>query len=195
MKLEIISLTLLFHVNKCFREVQAVSKSPKKGLVIPYWPMHKCGDFDAFSTISWWYNYHTTEKIYENNYKPHWCTCPDGKVPQNKSICFPSDPLVKFVPLIYGIEGYGSRPHPEYYQNPPLTPEMSTFLGFNEPNSPGQRYIPPDVAALEWKLLEDKYPDKVGIVKISFKEHFLEGIVGYLFGYMLSYVYVISYFM
>ena len=179
MKLEIISLTLLFHVNKCFREVQSVSKSPKKGLVIPYWPMHKCGDFDAFSTISWWYNYHTTEKIYENNYKPHWCTCPDGKVPQNKSICFPSDPLVKFVPLIYGIEGYGSRPHPEYYQNPPLTPEMSTFLGFNEPNSPGQRYIPPDVAALEWKLLEDKYPDKVCIVKIPFKDHFLEGIVGY----------------
>ena len=87
---------------------------------------------------------------------------------------------MKFVPLIYGIEGYGSRPHPEYYQNPPLTSEMSTFLGFNEPNSPGQRYIPPDVAALEWKLLEDKYPDKVvGIVEISLKEHFLKGIVGY----------------
>ena len=34
-------------------------------------------------------------------------------------------------------------------------------------------------AALEWKLLEDKYPDKVCIVKISFKDHFLEGIVGY----------------
>ena len=167
MKLEIILLTLIFHVIKSSSpEKEYVTKSPKKGLVIPHWPRHKCGDFDAFSTISWWYNYHTTEKIYENNYKPSWCRCEDGKIPQNKSVCFPSDPEVKFVPLIYGIEGYGNRPHPEYYQNPPLTPEMSEFLGFNEPNGSGQSDIPPDVAALEWKLLEDKYPDKV--VEIHF---------------------------
>ena len=39
------------------------SRSPKKGLVIPHWPKHRVGDFEAFSTVSWWYNYHTIPDV------------------------------------------------------------------------------------------------------------------------------------
>ena len=40
-----------------------ITRSRKKGLVIPYWPRHMCGDFDAFETVSWWYNYHTYKQV------------------------------------------------------------------------------------------------------------------------------------
>ena len=74
-----------------------VTRSRKKGLVIPYWPRHMCGDFDAFETVSWWYNYHTYKQVYDQ--VPYWCTCEDGFPPKNKSICFPSDPHeIAFVP-------------------------------------------------------------------------------------------------
>ena len=35
------------------------------------------------------------------------------------------------------------------------------FLGFNEPDQKKQSNIPPLDAAMLWKELEDKYPDKV----------------------------------
>ena len=39
------------------------SRSSKKGLVVPHWPRHHCHDFEAFTTASWWYNYHTYENV------------------------------------------------------------------------------------------------------------------------------------
>ena len=38
-------------------------RSFKKGLVIPSWPRHICHDFEAFSTPTWWYNYHTYANV------------------------------------------------------------------------------------------------------------------------------------
>ena len=46
-----------------------VSRSPKKGLVWPHWPKVRVGDFDAFSTVSWWYNYHTIRDVTEIEYE------------------------------------------------------------------------------------------------------------------------------
>jgi len=137
-----------------------VTRSRKKGLVIPYWPRHMCGDFDAFETVSWWYNYHTYKQVYDQ--VPYWCTCEDGFPPKNKSICFPSDPHeIAFVPQVYGVEGYGPRPIGQ--DDPPIPEWEWQFLGFNEPNQADQSDIPPEVAALEYKKLQDMYPDKVMI--------------------------------
>ena len=100
-----------------------ITKSAKKGLVIPAWPQHMPGDFDAFSTVSWWYNYHTYREVYRE--KPYWCHFANGTVPRDKSVCFPSDPDVKFVPQVFGVEGFGAR---------------------NQSSDP-------DVAEWEWRLL------------------------------------------
>ena len=58
-----------------------------------------------------WYNYHTYIEVYEE--QPYWCNCYNNGinegVPKNKSVCFPSDPEVEFVPMVYGA-GYGHRP-------------------------------------------------------------------------------------
>ena len=89
-----LKILIIIYLSKT---VISVSKSKKKGLVIPYWPRHMCGDFDAFETVSWWYNYHTYKQVYDQ--VPYWCTCEDGFPPKNKSICFPSDPHeIAFVP-------------------------------------------------------------------------------------------------
>lgn len=64
---------------------EAVSKSPKKGLVIPHWPRHRVGDFEAFDTVSWWYNYHTIKEVYL--IKKWWCTKDKGKtIPKDHSL-------------------------------------------------------------------------------------------------------------
>ena len=47
---------------------ECYSRSSKKGLVIPHWPRHRCGDFEAFTTTSWWYNYHTYENVTDIRY-------------------------------------------------------------------------------------------------------------------------------
>ena len=58
-----------------------------------------------------WYNYHTYKEVYEE--QPYWCNCYNNGinegVPKNKSVCFPSNPEVEFVPMVYGA-GYGHRP-------------------------------------------------------------------------------------
>ena len=82
-------LQLFLAINYVWCDEVEVNKSPKKGLVIPFWPRHKCGDFEAFSTVSWWYNYHTYKNVQDKS--PWWCTCQDGKPPQNHTICFPHD--------------------------------------------------------------------------------------------------------
>ena len=53
-----ICLTLLFLFPLSYG-ADTTKQSPKKGLVVPYWPNHKCGDFENFETVGWWYNYHT----------------------------------------------------------------------------------------------------------------------------------------
>ena len=130
-------------------------RSSKKGVVVPHWPSVKCGDLDAFKTIGWWYNYHTFPEIYES--KPNWCTCEDGKPPQDHSVCFPSDPEVVFVPLVHGIKGFGNRPEED---DPPVREEFDIVLGYNEPNQPDQSNIPPEEAALAWIELQALYPNK-----------------------------------
>ena len=141
--------------------------SPKKGLVIPYWPQHRCGDFEAFSTVSWYYNYHTVKdpKTLGADYKPNWCWCVDDPwiPPSNRSLCLPSNPEVKHIPMIYSLPGYGSRDHEEFYQNPPLEDWIYQFLTYNEPNVAEQSNIPPEVAAEDYRKLQDQYPDKVMI--------------------------------
>ena len=84
--------------------VEAQIRSKKKGLVIPFWPRHMCGDFEAFQTISWWYNYHTYREVWDQ--VPYQCTCEDGSPPKNHSVCLPDDPHeVQFVPQKYGVKG------------------------------------------------------------------------------------------
>ena len=56
---------------------------------------HHCGDFEAFKTISWWYQYRTHPDIHD--IIPHWCTCESGDV----AACLPADQdEVVFVPMI-----------------------------------------------------------------------------------------------
>ena len=49
-----------------------------------------------------------------------------------------------------------------YFQDDPdIAENEKLFLGFNEPDQKEQSNIPPLDAAMLWKELEDKYPDKV----------------------------------
>ena len=153
-------ILLVFLSFTLVQSVKEQTKSPKKGLVIPYWPRHFCHDFEAFSTVSWWYNYHTYKEVYEES--AYWCQCYNNGVnegvPKNKTVCFPEDPQVKFVPMVYG-EGYGNRPDLE--DDPDIAADEWIFLGYNEPDQSVQSNIPALDAAMLWKELEDKYPDKV----------------------------------
>ena len=165
MRSKVVLFTLLFYVINPSNGQEEVTKSPKKGLVIPYWPQHRCGDFDAFTTVSWYYNYHTLKDPWElgEDYLPKWCYCADEPwvEPKNRSLCFPSDPEVYFVPMIYSVEPYGNRERPEYYEYPPLEEWMGQLIGFNEPNGDGPGAMPPEFAAEQWRRLQDEYPDKV----------------------------------
>ena len=121
-----------------FCKGQEITKSPKKGLVIPYWPRHKVGDFEAFNTVSWWYNYHEIKEVQQ--IKPWWCTEENGSKPENYSTCFPQDSEVKFVPMIYAPEGFGQRPpnYPKFN----VSAEFDTILTYNEPDRPDQSNVP-----------------------------------------------------
>ena len=127
-----------------------VTKSKKKGLVIPFWPQHFVGDFEAFDTVSWWYNYHSYKNVYQES--PFWCRFHNGTVPKDKTGCFPSDPDVKFVPQVFGVPGYGNRP--ELEDDPPLPEWEWIFLAYNEPNRPDQANIPPKDCAIEYRALQ-----------------------------------------
>ena len=131
-------------------------RSSKKGVVVPHWPSVRCGDLDAFSSIGWWYNYHTFPEVYQVT--PGWCRCADGKPPADHSVCFPSDPEVVFIPLVHGIPGFGNRPEED---DPAVRDEFDTVLGYNEPNQPDQSDIPPEEAAAAWVELQEQYQGKV----------------------------------
>ena len=108
----------------CFTDGKNI-KSPKKGIVVSPWKNHMVGDFEAFSTISWWYNYHSYKEIYQE--APVWCHEPNGTIATNKTGCFPSDPSVEFVPMIWGEKGYGDKPG--LVDDPDLTDDHYVFLG------------------------------------------------------------------
>merc|ERR1711936_195826 len=66
--------------------------SKKKGLCIPPGKNFHCGDLEAFSHVSWWYNWHTQP----NHVDEDKCTCdtaPD---------CGPEPDQPAFVPMIWG---------------------------------------------------------------------------------------------
>ena len=167
-------------------------RSSKKGVVVPSWPNVKCGDLDAFSSISWWYNYHTFPEIYQE--KPGWCRCQDGKPPADHSVCFPSDPAVLFIPLIHGMPGYGNTPDEE---DPPVREEFATVLGFNEPNQPDQSDIPPEEAAVAWVEIQEQYPNKILVspacsgVNTEWMDAFMEAcdVLGCRVDYIATHVY------
>jgi hypothetical protein len=134
-------------------------RSPKKGLVIPSWPRHHCYDFGAFTTVSWWYNYHTYQD--PNDISPWWCTYPAGGRPEgeDRKNCFPNNPEeIQFVPQFYGINGYGRWGN---VTDPDPGPEYPIILGYNEPNQADQADIPPDVAAAAWIDHQERFPDRV----------------------------------
>jgi len=145
-----------------FVELTYQSRSPKKGIVIPSWPRHFAFDFDSFSTISWWYNYlPVPEAEYHNKW---WCLYSNGVRPEGeaRSHCFPSDPEVEFVPMIFG----GGRNFGDVgfcnEQACGLTvpPEYQTILGFNEPNQPDQSNMTPMEAAVKWMEMQELYPNR-----------------------------------
>ena len=130
-------------------------QSPKKGLVVPYWPNHKCGDFENFETISWWYNYHThpdPRQCNNNRYK-WWCVCKDG----DKSECFPKNKILDYVPMVQGAPGKGNHPT---WNEPKADDEFQFLLGFNEPNQADQSDLTPEEAAIEWMAVQLQYPSK-----------------------------------
>ena len=51
--------------------VNSENVSQKKGLCIPPGPTFHCGDLEAFSRVSWWYNWHTQP----NHAVEGYCTC------------------------------------------------------------------------------------------------------------------------
>lgn len=139
--------------------IEGGSKSPKKGLVIPYWPRHKIGDFEAFDTISWWYNYHEIKEV--QSIQKWWCTDENGQTPSDYEVCFPQDPEVKFVPMRYAPDGYGRGPPMFPIPALNISDDSQVILSFNEPNQPDQANMSPRIAAQEHKKLCDQHPDSI----------------------------------
>ena len=159
MQTDRICLTILLSIFQLLQAVENINSthSQKKGLVIPAWPRHMCGDFEAFDTVSWWYNYHTYPD--PEDITPWWCSCADtGRPPKNRSECMPADPTITFIPEVYGIPGLGQRPDDH---EPPIDDVYQYVLGYNEPNQAGQSNIPPEVAAEAFAELTKTYPDKI----------------------------------
>lgn len=146
-------LIVIFFLAPCL----LCSLSPKKGLVIPSWPRHLAFDWQSFSTVSWWYNYHTYEDV--EDISPWWCTYSTGGRPQgeNRTACFPADSDVSFYPQVYGIPGYGRWGN---HSDPDPADHHQVILGWNEPNQAEQAAIPPEVAAIAWMEHQEKYWNK-----------------------------------
>ena len=134
--------------------------------MIPHWTRFFCGDFTAFKTVSWYYNYHADKDPFDR--KKWWCACRDDsgnlylpKGEERESKCFGGSEEMEFVPLIYSpnVTEFGRR----NYTDPDLTEEDTVFLGYNEPNQADQTNIPPKIAAQYWYELGQKYPNKVSI--------------------------------
>merc|ERR1711874_736480 len=153
MRMRLLQLILLCLLSLTWTETGA-TRSPKKGLVIPSWPRHFCYDFEAFTTISWWYNYlPVPEAEYHSKW---WCMWHTGSRPtgEDREHCFPSDPAVQFVPMIRDQVGFNNGTVLAVSQQYP------TILGFNEPNQPDQANLSPLEAALAWVEVQEKYPDR-----------------------------------
>jgi len=131
------------------------SASPKKGLCIPPGENFHCGDLEAFSSVSWWYNWHTRPNHVVDGY----CSCdtaPD---------CGPEPDKPSFIPMIWG---YHTDDWWHDDIDDPVADKYHTILGFNEPNR-GKYYTPqvlgadldPEVAAAAWVEIQELYPDKI----------------------------------
>ena len=169
--LEVITL-LIFATSLLFKDVDSSQRSAKKGIVAN--AGMKCGDFDILSTISWWYNYHTFREAHEN--KPDiWCPC-DEEIPTNSSRCYPSDPSkVHFVTMVWGEPGYGHQWNTNLAEQPEIKPNLPVFLGYNEPEMKDQSNIPAKDAAMLFRELQGRYPEKKAVryvELIACKPHF-----------------------
>jgi len=122
--------------------------SKKKGLCIPPGKNFHCGDLEAFSHVSWWYNWHTQP----NHVDEDKCTCdtaPD---------CGPEPDQPAFVPMIWGY--HEDNPwHDD--ESDPVAEKYHTILGFNEPNHADQSDIDPETAAAAWIEVQEMYPDRI----------------------------------
>jgi len=141
-------------------------RSPKKGMVIPNWPRHLVGDFDNMDTISWWYNY---LPVPEADYKNAWWCMKPGETPftpdakpqgEEREKCFPSDPNIEFIPMIFGGE-QGLEDCGYEICGTDIPDEYQVILGFNEPNRPDQSDMSPQEAAKEWMKVMERYPDRI----------------------------------
>jgi len=127
--------------------------SSKKGLCIPPGKdsgdsNFHCGDLEAFSRVSWWYNWHTQP----NHQVEGHCTCdtaPD---------CGPEPSEPAFVPMIWGY--HEDAPWHDDESNP-VAEKYHTILGFNEPNHADQSDIDPETAAAAWIEIQEMYPDRI----------------------------------
>jgi len=157
----VVQLILLIHVecslsNQMMEEIINEERSSKKGVVIPWWPRHHCHDFEVFTTISWWYNYHTYENVTDDN--PWWCKCENGS-PHGDPACFPDNPKdIVFIPQVRGVPGHGRHPNDTF---PDVADRYDTVLAYNEPNQPDQADISPEDAAFHYVELVEKYKDKI----------------------------------
>ena len=142
------------------QNVETSTRSSKKGIVAPVWM--RCRDFDKLSTISWWYNYHTYLEVHEN--KPDlWCQCQEN-IPVNSSLCYPEDPdVVNFIPMIWGEPGYGHQWNTNLAEQPEIKQNIPIFLGYNEPERQDQSNIPAEDAAMLFRELQARYPNKEAV--------------------------------
>ena len=157
------NLGIMFRAGSCLilltllLDVSWQERSPKKGVVIPSWPKHHCYDWYALYTVGWWYNYHPVPDV--EYYNKWWCTYMSGAVPHGdaRECCFPNDPTVEFMPMVYGVPGVGHHANTDF---PDVPDEYNIVLGFNEPNRPEQANLTPEEAALAWIEFQEKYPGK-----------------------------------
>merc|ERR1719334_649205 len=138
----IIFLSYWLLVSAAVEKLQEVST--KKGLCIP--PHENanfyCGDLEAFSRVSWWYNWSTKSNYHQDG----WCAC------DTALDCGPEPETPEFVPMIWGY--YGSIPDN-------IDDKYQFILGFNEPNHVDQSNLSPQVAAEAWIELQSMYPDRI----------------------------------
>jgi len=128
--------------------VNSENVSQKKGLCIPPGHTFHCGDLEAFSRVSWWYNWHTQP----NHVVEGHCTC------DSAPDCGPEPAEPAFVPMIWGY--HEDNPWHDDESNP-VAEKYHTILGFNEPNHADQSDIDPETAAAAWIEIQEMYPDRI----------------------------------
>jgi len=127
-------------------QVVAGGISEKKGLCIP--PKGSgfhCGDLEAFSRVSWWYNWGD-----KPNHDDGRCTCPE-----TNDDCGPEPDMPAFVPMIWG---WPHKLKSKHNGSDPIKDKYPYILGFNEPNN---HNLSPQIAAEAWIEIQTMYPDKI----------------------------------